>query len=101
MAVERLMGMQILNDEMYTRYREEMSPLLKEYDGSFRYDFKVSEVLQSESSAPINRVFIIGFPSEEKMESFFINEKYLKIKETYFAPSVGAVTPIALYETEL
>ena len=98
MAIERLMGIQILNDERYTLYREAMYPLLKEYGGDFGYDFKVSEVLKSETLDPINRVFTIHLPSQEKMDAFFSNERYLEIKEEYFLSSVGAVTPIAIYE---
>jgi len=98
MAYERLMGMQILDDEKYTQYREAMYPLLKQHGGDFGYDFKISEVLKAETSEPINRVFTIHFPNKKKMESFFSNETYLQIKEKYFSPSVGAVTPIALYE---
>lgn len=97
MAVERLMGMQILNDEIYTQYRKAMYPLLKEYGGDFGYDFRVSEVLKSQTPEPINRVFTIHFPTHEKMESFFSNEQYLKIKEKYFDSSVGSVTLISMY----
>jgi len=97
MTIERLMGMQITDEKVYAQYREVMSPLLHEHGGSFKYDFKVSEVLKSPTPEPINRVFLICFPSQEKMDSFFSNDEYLKIKKEFFSPSVGAVTPISIY----
>jgi len=75
-----------------------MYPILQEYGGSFGYDFKIEAVLKSEVNESINRVFTIKFPSQEKMDCFFQNEVYLKIKEKYFLPSVGAVTSMATYE---
>ena len=93
-----LVGLNITNDTEYTKYREAMTPILKSMGGGFGYDFKIAEVLKSESVNKINRVFTIFFPNEEKMNSFFSDSNYLKIKEQFFANSVGETTIISTYE---
>ena len=98
MAIERLVGLYVTDDDLYQKYREGMLPILKTYGGAFGYDFKVSEVLKSEVKVPINRVFTIFFENEEAMNAFFVNEKYLDIRNKYFEPSVIASTVISKYE---
>ncbi len=98
MALEMLVGLNVVDDEAYQSYRDEMTPILKSYDGGFGYDFKVSEVLKSKTGAPINRVFTIYFSSEDSMNSFFSNDDYLKIKKRHFEKSVTDTTIIATYE---
>ena len=97
MAVEMLVGLNVIDDEAYQLYREEMTPILKSYAGGFDYDFKISEVLKSKTEAPINRVYTIHFSDDGSMNSFFSNDKYLKIKERYFEKSVTDTTIIATY----
>ncbi|MGK0290369.1 MAG: hypothetical protein ACI86H_001827 [bacterium] len=98
MAIERLVGLYVKDDELYQKYREAMSPILETFGGGFGYDFKIAEVLKSEVDAPINRVFTIFFENEDAMNSFFSNEKYLEVKKQYFEVSVSSVTEIARYE---
>jgi len=98
MAFERLVGLNVVDDEAYQSYRDEMTPILKSYGGGFAYDFKVAEVLKSETEAPINRVFTIYFSSEDSMNSFFSNDEYLKIRKRHFEKSVTDTTIIATYE---
>jgi len=98
MAVERLVGLFVTDKDLYTKYREGMSPLLKEYGGGFGYDFEVSNVLKSEVSEPINRVFTIFFENEESMNKFFSDEKYLEVRKRYYEPSVFATTIISKYD---
>ena len=74
-----------------------MMPLLKACGGRFRYDFRVSEVLHGETSEPINRVFVIAFPSEEVMQRFFADPKYLTVRKQHFEPAVRSVVRIASY----
>ena len=97
MAYERLMGLHVKDDEVYSEYRKHMYPLLQKIGGDFGYDFKVSEVLISKTPEPINRVFTIHFKDEESMNTFFNDKAYLKIRETYFDKSVSYVTPIATF----
>ena len=96
--IEMLVGLNITNDDDYTKYREGMTPILESIGGGFNYDFKIAEVLKSNSENKINRVFTIYFPSEEIMNEFFSDEKYLKIKEEFYKNSVDATTIISTYE---
>ena len=95
MAIERLVGLNVTDEDMYQQYREHMLPILQTYGGAFGYDFRVSEVLKSEVEAPINRVFTIFFESEESMDGFFVNEEYLEIRKKYYEPAVSATTIIS------
>lgn len=98
MAIERLVGLFVTDDDLYQKYREEMHPILQTYGGAFGYDFKVSEVLKSKVEAPINRVFTIFFENEASMNAFFADKKYLAVRNRYYEPSVSATTVIAKYE---
>lgn len=68
------------------------------YGGGLGYDFKVSEVLQSKTEAPINRVFTIYFPDRGAMSSFFSDGEYLEVKQRHFEQAVADTTIIATYE---
>lgn len=98
MAIERLVGLFVTDDALYTKYREAMRPILHSYGGEFGYDFKISEVLKTEVKDPINRVFTIFFENEKSMNHFFTDDNYLKIRTKYFDPAVSASTIIAKYE---
>ena len=98
MSFERIMGLDVINDEEYQRYRECMIPILKSFGGNFGFDFKVSEVLKSKSDNAINRVFTIDFPSKEVMDAFFSDQSYLEVKNQYFKNSVKSVTLISMHE---
>ncbi|MFT4782008.1 MAG: hypothetical protein ACI9SD_001699, partial [Pseudohongiellaceae bacterium] len=56
MSFERIMGLEVINEEEYQKYRENMIPILHSFGGSFGFDFKVSEVLKSKTDDVINRV---------------------------------------------
>jgi len=98
MAVERLVGLFVTDKDIYKKYREGMFPILKAYSGGFGYDFEVSNVLKSEVSEPINRVFTIFFENEDLMNKFFVDEKYLEVRKKYYELSVLATTIISKYE---
>ena len=95
---ESLVGLHVTDEASYQRYRAGMTPLLESLGGRFRYDFRVSEVLRSETPEPINRVFVIAFPSAEVMQRFFADPKYLAIRKQHFEPAVKAITRISTYE---
>ncbi len=101
MAYETIVGIQVTDNKMYAKYREEMTPILLEYGGGFKYDFVVSNVLQNDKGQPINRVFIIYFENKQNKDSFFSNEEYQKVKQKYFVNSVDAVTIISEYVRDL
>ena len=98
MSYELIVGLQIKSDDEYTNYREAMGPILNSYEGGFRYDFKVSETLKNEEGRPINRVFVIYFGNKNKMDDFFNNPEYLKVKSQFFDASVESTTIISEYE---
>jgi uncharacterized protein (DUF1330 family) len=98
MALEMLVGLYVVDDEGYQSYRTEMTPILESYGGGFGYDFKITEVLKSQTKAPINRVFTISFPDQDSRNSFFSNGEYLKIRQRHFEKSVTDTTIIATYE---
>jgi len=94
---EILVGLNVVNDEKYQAYRVGMIPILHSYGGKFGYDFKVSEVLITESDNKINRVFTIQFPDQSKMETFFSDPNYVVVKEAYFENAVESTTIISSY----
>ena len=98
MAFEMLVGLNVTDDEQYQEYRRAMMQILERHGGGFGYDFKVSEVLKTQVDHPINRVFTIYFPSEERKLEFFSNQKYLEVKEKHYVNSVGDTTVISGYE---
>ena len=98
MSFEMLVGLNVVDDAKYHEYRDNMKPILSEFGGGFSYDFKISEVLLSETTEDINRVFTIYFPDKETMEAFFSNPAYLKIKEHYYEGAVESTTIISRYE---
>ena len=98
MAVEMLVGVNVVNDEGYQAYRIKMTPILESYGGAFGYDFRIAQVLKTPTEAPINRVFTIYFRDEDSMNAFFSDEEYLEIKQEHFERSVTDTTVIATYE---
>jgi uncharacterized protein (DUF1330 family) len=101
MSFERIMGLEVINDDEYQKYRENMLPILHSFGGSFGFDFKINEVLKSKTEDEINRVFTLEFPSKEIMEAFFKNVDYLAVKEKYFLQSVNSVTTISMHEKNI
>lgn len=97
-AYETVVGLKVTNDELYSDYRKAMTPILTKYEGGFRYDFKILETLISEDQKPINRLFLIYFNNKESKDRFFKDPEYIKIKETFFTPSVESNTIISEYE---
>lgn len=95
-----LVGLEVIDDTMYQKYRKAMKPILSTYDGGFGCDFKVSEVLLPEGNREINRVFTIYFRDAQACKAFFANTEYLKVKAMYFKVSVGLTKLISSYETE-
>ena len=98
MTVEMHVGLHVTDDIQYQKYRDEMLPILKSFGGGFGYDFKVVEVLKSETEQSINRTFTIFFENQEAMSNFFANEEYQEIKTKYFETSVSSTTIISTYE---
>ncbi len=98
MTFERIMGINVSDDEEYQLYRKGMMPILRSFGGSFGFDFKVSEVLLSKTDDDINRVFTIEFPSKKAMDEFFANPEYLAVQKRHFVNSVTSKTIISMHE---
>lgn len=92
------MGLNVVDESLYQKYRECMIPILGSYGGAFGYDFIVSDVLKSKTRNKINRVFTIEFSSEKIMEEFFVDPKYVDVKEKYLNPSIDSKTIISMHE---
>lgn len=101
MSFEVLVGLQVLDDPGYDAYRAAMKPILANYHGQFRNDFKVSETRLSTGSELINRVFTISFPDQNHMDGFFSDPNYLAVRAEFFEPAVGGAYRLAMYENLL
>jgi uncharacterized protein (DUF1330 family) len=97
MVFERCMGLMVRDEEGYQRYRDAMTPLLQKAGGRFRYDFRVSEALITESSDPINRVFIISFANKDSHDAFFSDPAYQKIRKEHLNDSVSHAARLAAW----
>jgi uncharacterized protein (DUF1330 family) len=95
-----LIGLEVKDDALYRRYREEMTPILHRYGGGFGYDFVIAKTLKSEGDGPINRVFTIYFPDREVSARFFGDAAYQQIRGASFEPAVGAVTTLATFDED-
>ena len=98
MSFERIIGLNVIDDQGYQRYREAMRPILKTYGGAFGYDFRVSEVLLSKTEDDINRVFTIEFPSKQIMDEFFADLDYVVVQNRYLKNSINSKTVISMHE---
>jgi len=101
MTFERIIGLEVTNEEEYQRYREGMIPILESFGGSFGFDFKISEVLKSKTEKAINRLFTIEFPSKEVMDDFFSDPQYLELKSRYFNNAVKSATVVSMHEKSI
>ena len=99
-SVEMLVGLQVLDEDTYARYRAEMTPLLEAHGGRFIVDVRVAEVLRAPSGSPFNRLFTIRFPSARQRDAFFEHPDYLAIRAKLFQPSVSAVFRLGDYVIE-
>ena len=100
MVYEMLVGLHVINNDVYQDYRERMTPILIEFGGGFGYDFRIAEVLESRADHEINRVFTIYFPDEDTKQRFFSGESYRAIRAEFFEASVASTTVIAEYTRE-
>jgi len=91
--IETLMALDVIDADLYAKYRASMAPLLEAHGGRFGLDFWVGEVLRAPpEQTPFNRMFTIVFPSLERREAFFANPEYLAIRKAFYEPSVAGAT---------
>jgi len=90
--IETLMALNVVDADLYAKYRAAMSPLLAAHGGRFGLDLWVGELLRAGEAKPFNRLFTIIFPTPEQREAFFSNAEYLAVRKAFFEPSVSATT---------
>ena len=100
MSYKILVGLNVKDDDMYSKYREAMKPLLLTYGGGFDCDFKLSEVLLPANNDDLNRLFIIYAKDKKSMDDFFSDPEYKKTQEQYFSNSVARTILFANFESE-
>jgi len=98
MTFERIVGLDVIDNEEYQKYREGMLPILKTYGGAFGYDFLVSDVLLAKGESNINRVFTIEFPDKQVMERFFSDPNYVAVQNKHLKNSINSKTVISMHE---
>lgn len=96
-ANEILVGVQVVDEESYAKYRALMTPLLEARGGRFGLDVRVATVLRSPAEAPFNRLFTIRFDSARELDEFFSHPEYLAIRKRWFERSVSSVTRLGRY----
>ena len=91
MAIEMLVGLNVIDDGMYQSYRDEIAPILNKFGGGIGYDFHISDVLRSKTTEPINRVFTIYFSDEAAMTMFFLGGAISYFLGTFIVTIFGNV----------
>ena len=86
---EVLMGVQVIDEAGYARYRSEMMPLLDAHGGRFVLDVRVAEILPTPTPSAFNRLFVVRFPSAQQRDAFFAHRDYAAIRTRWFEPSVS------------
>ena len=94
---EILVGVHVIDEAGYARYRTEMTPLLEAHGGRFVLDVRVAEILRASSSVAFNRLFAIRFPSARHRDAFFANPDYMAIRARLFEPSVSEMVRLGDY----
>jgi uncharacterized protein (DUF1330 family) len=95
---ETLVGLRVIDEDGYARYRAGMTPILESMGGCFRYDMRVSELLRGQADEPFNRVFILSFPDDTTRGRFFADPDYLRIREQHFTRAVSSFKILAAYQ---
>lgn len=99
-SVEILVGVQVVDEGTYARYRAEMTPLLETHGGRFVVDVRVAEILRAPPGSPFNRLFTIRFPSSQQRDAFFAHPDYLAVRAALFQPSVSSIVQLGDYVLE-
>ena len=86
---EMLMGVQVIDETGYARYRSEIVPLLEAHGARFILDVRVAEILRTPTPSAFNRLFVVRFPSAHQRDAFFAHRDYLAIRRRWFEPSVS------------
>ncbi len=96
-----LVGLNVVDEKGYDRYRESIIPIMAKHGAGFRYDFRIGETLRSATEVPINRLFTIFFKDQAALDGFFTDAEYQKVRAEHFDAAVAAMTVIAAYDVEV
>lgn len=96
--IELLVGVNVVDELMYTEYRARMTPLLELHGGAFAVDVRVAEVLRAPDGKAFNRLFTLRFPSVAQLDAFFGHPDYLAIRRRLFEPSVTDTIRFGKYQ---
>ncbi len=96
-ANEILVGVHVVDEAGYAKYRAEMTPLLQAYGGRFVVDVRATEVLLAPAPGAFNRLFAIRFPSRQNRDAFFADQDYVAIRTRLFEPSVSGTVWLGDY----
>jgi uncharacterized protein (DUF1330 family) len=88
------MGLEVIDDASYARYRAGMTPILESCGGSFGCDFVVAKVLKGPSDR-LNRVFTLEFPDRTTHDRFFADPRYRAIRAAHFDGAVANAVVLA------
>lgn len=94
---EVLIGVQVIDEAGYARYRAEMAPLLEAHGGRFVLDVRVAEILRAPSPTAFNRLFVIHFLSARHRDAFFADPGYMAVRARLFEPSVSEMVRLGDY----
>jgi uncharacterized protein (DUF1330 family) len=97
MPNEVLIGVHVIDEAGYARYRAEMAPLLEAHGGRFILDVRVAEILHAPSATAFNRLFTIRFPSARHRDAFFADPDYMAVRSRLFEPSVSEMVRLGNY----
>lgn len=95
MAYDWIIGLNVIDAELYQQYRSEMTPLLEAAGGQFAYDFEIARTHRNASAHEINRLFVIRFPDRAACERYFQDSAYRAIRANYFERAVSGLTVLA------
>jgi uncharacterized protein (DUF1330 family) len=93
-----LLGVEIVDEAAYARYRAAMTPILGTYGGSFGVDLAVARVLRGCVDTRPNRVFTIAFPDRRTRERFFADSAYRAVRSALFEPAVTRTVILGEYD---
>jgi uncharacterized protein (DUF1330 family) len=94
---EVLIGVHVIDEAGYARYRAEIAPLLEAHGGRFILDVRIAEILRAPSATAFNRLFTIRFPSARHHDAFFADPDYIAVRSRLFEPSVSEMVRLGEY----
>lgn len=97
--IETLVALNVQDEQLFSKYCERVTPLLKEYEGSLTYNRVVEENRNDDSDDEIiNHILILQFGSEELKNAFHNNNNYRKAKKELFDKAVKSMFTLSSHQ---